>query len=562
MRVTNNMIIYNMTYNLQNNLERINEYQNQMSTGKTVDKPSDDPVAASKILKYRSDLSQLEMFEANAEDARSWMEITESSTNDVTQAVQRARELTVQMANGIYTLEEKQKVALELEEIKEHIIQDGNTSYAGRYVFSNFYTDEPLFNDDGTYNIPMTDQVINERDPILYEIAIGEEMDVNTSPVDVFGYVQAVNAMIDGVPDAEGNGTAATKASKSGTFDLTYDFSGATDDIDITIDGTIYTIDNADLSAMIASSINPHEKADVVDLIRNADDGVPVPPSGLPTPLGEVADVYFDANDQLVIKSRTYGAAGNIDIDYGTNPAAVATAFGLAAGSVSGVDITDATVEDNTKTIDPANFLDPDIVQEYRDNTFVVTLNGETKEIQLDPADPLTSVAELATAMENALDTAFGGNYIDVTVAGGPAPNEYLSFTTINQPNNENAPSLQIETVQATESKLINDLDNIIASLQNDDGAATISAYLDEIDDDLERLLTAEGSIGARFNRVELIINRIEENNLTYTSLKSEAEDADMAEVIMLYQNAQNVYRASLSTGAQAIQPTLVDFIR
>ncbi len=69
-------------------------------------------------------------------------------------------------------------------------------------------------------------------------------------------------------------------------------------------------------------------------------------------------------------------------------------------------------------------------------------------------------------------------------------------------------------------------------------------------------MLTAESDIGARNTRVELVLNRIGENNLTYTSLMSEAQDADMAEVIMHYQNAQNVYRASLSTGAQTIQPT------
>ncbi len=201
MRVTNNMLISTMIYNLDNNLERINDYQNQMASGKKIDKPSDDPVLASRVLKYRSDLSQLDMFEQNAEDARSWMDITESSVNDAIQTMQRIRELTVKAASGVYTLEEKETIASEIEELRDHIIQDGNTSYAGRYVFSNYYTDEPLFNEDGTYNIPMTSQVVNTREPIIYGIAVGEEMDVNTSPVDVFGYVQTTDALFSDIPD-------------------------------------------------------------------------------------------------------------------------------------------------------------------------------------------------------------------------------------------------------------------------------------------------------------------------------------------------------------------------
>jgi len=553
-----------MIYNLDNNLERINDYQNQMASGKKIDKPSDDPVLASRVLKYRSDLSQLDMFEQNAEDARSWMDITESSVNDAIQTMQRIRELTVKAASGVYTLEEKETIASEIEELRDHIIQDGNTNYAGRYVFSNYYTDEPLFNDDGTYNIPMTSQVVNTREPIIYGIAVGEEMDVNTSPVDVFGYVQTTDALYSDIPDGSGVGTAATKAVKSGTFDLNRDFStGVNDDatIDIVVDGTTYTIQSADLTGMIAGSANPHEKGDITNLFNNADDG-----GG--NLLETVADVYFDPTGALTIKSKTYGVGSNVNIAYngdsggGLTAADLQAAVGIAPGADVGTDITDPVIFDAAKTIDPAGFADPLIVQEYRDNTFVLTLNGETKEIQLDPADPLTSVADLSTAVQNAIDAAFPGPEVAVTVAGGPAPNEYLSFTTVNQPNDGDPPELQIETVQATESQLISDINNLITDLRNDENSDVLTTHIGFIDVDLNRMLTAESDIGARNTRVELVLNRIGENNLTYTSLMSEAQDADMAEVIMHYQNAQNVYRASLSTGAQTIQPTLIDFIR
>lgn len=706
-----------MIYNLENNLSRINTYQNQMATGKKINKPSDDPVEAARILKFRSDLSQLEMFEANAEDARSWMDITESSVNDVVQAVQRVRELTVQAANGVYTDQEREKIASEIEEIRDHIIQDGNTSYAGRYIFSNFYTDEPLFNDDGTYNIPITQDVIDKPNPILYEIAVGEEMDVNTSPMDVFGYIEETNAVVTTMPD--GISTESTSGGKSGIFDLTKDFSVGTNNdatVDFTVDGTVYTIQSADLTALVADPLNPHLEADIVNLINNADDGAGPPANFLSTvadvsfdsvgklvvsskttgplsslevaynpdtgggltaldleaafglssgvanvldgsigtdPVGDLAtkavingtfdltsdfstggndnsyieididgtvftiqssdltnfaatafsphdkedvlnlinqaddgtgppanelssmaDVYFDTNDQLVIKSRSFGATSSIEITYtgdtggGLTAANIEAAFGLTSAAPSvidgtlGVDKADAIVVDKLNVITDADVAAN--AQEYLDNRFLVSLNGETREIQIDSNASLFTVADLETAIETALDSAFPGNVVDVTaVDNGKGLGEfYFEFSSTNQPNNGDIPILEVEVVKATKSKLIDDLDNILNSLRNGDPEDVLSGYLGDLDDDLEMILTSEANIGARTNRIELVINRIEENNLTYTSLLSEAQDADMAEVIMLYQNAQNVYRASLSTGAQAIQPTLIDFIR
>ena len=65
--------------------------------------------------------------------------------------------------------------------------------------------------------------------------------------------------------------------------------------VDFIIDGTTFTIQSADLVAMVAGSANPHDKADVLDLINNADDGTGPPPN----PLSLSADVYFDNNDNL-----------------------------------------------------------------------------------------------------------------------------------------------------------------------------------------------------------------------------------------------------------------------
>jgi flagellar hook-associated protein 3 FlgL len=75
-------------------------------------------------------------------------------------------------------------------------------------------------------------------------------------------------------------------------------------------------------------------------------------------------------------------------------------------------------------------------------------------------------------------------------------------------------------------------------------------------------LLTRAAEIGGRQRRLELLEARYETDTLNYEKMRSDAEDADMAEVIMYLKMAETVYQAALSAGARVIQPTLMDFLR
>ncbi len=71
MRVTNNMLVNNMVYNLNQNLKVLEKLQYQKATGKKFRVPSDDPIGVSKSLKFNTDLSKLEQYNRNVEDALS-----------------------------------------------------------------------------------------------------------------------------------------------------------------------------------------------------------------------------------------------------------------------------------------------------------------------------------------------------------------------------------------------------------------------------------------------------------------------------------------------------------
>jgi flagellar hook-associated protein 3 FlgL len=88
-----------------------------------------------------------------------------------------------------------------------------------------------------------------------------------------------------------------------------------------------------------------------------------------------------------------------------------------------------------------------------------------------------------------------------------------------------------------------------------------ISSLLGDLDLDLSRILKSRSVLGAKTNYVELTQNRLSSNNVTFTELLSNTEDADYAEVSMKLASAETVYSAALSASAKVIQPSLLDFL-
>jgi flagellar hook-associated protein 3 FlgL len=194
------MLLNNMMQSLSNNLNRTQTYFNQLSSGKKISLPSDDPIVASKALKLRTDVAEIEQYKRNTDDAMSWMDITEAAMNQMTEVIHRMKEITNQAANGSNTQEDLDKIHEEATQLREQIIHLGNATYAGRYIFSGFKTDKPLLNQDGTFNVP-----IENGEQIKFEIGIRDDININVPGNDLFN---------DGINAAEGD-----KSSFVDTFD-------------------------------------------------------------------------------------------------------------------------------------------------------------------------------------------------------------------------------------------------------------------------------------------------------------------------------------------------------
>lgn len=144
MRVTNGMIRNNTLNNLYKNISAVNQSFAQMSTGKKIQTVSDDPIIAGRAIKLKVNVLETQQYQKNAKEARSWMEVTETSMDNMNKILESIRTKCVQASTG--TLEEKDKAVIKTDimQLWEQLQEEANVTYGGRYVYSGYKTSEPL----------------------------------------------------------------------------------------------------------------------------------------------------------------------------------------------------------------------------------------------------------------------------------------------------------------------------------------------------------------------------------------------------------------------------------
>lgn len=142
MRVTNAMISNSMMLNINRNAGNLNTLYNRWASGKQIQFPSEDPITASRILKFRTTLAQNLQYQKNVKQGISWMEVTESGYKESESIMSKIRELLTDN-NGTYTYEDSQSLATQIKSLAQQLGLAMNANYTGRYLFSGYRTDEP-----------------------------------------------------------------------------------------------------------------------------------------------------------------------------------------------------------------------------------------------------------------------------------------------------------------------------------------------------------------------------------------------------------------------------------
>lgn len=211
-RVTQGMLNQNMLYDLQRTNRSMEKYQQQISSGKKISRPSDDPVTAVRGMFYRSSLNEIDQYKRNADDGLSWMNTTDSALDEVTSVLQRVRELTVQGLNGTNDPSAKDAIAQEIDQLKQHLGEVANSQIGGKYLFAGTDGKNPPYRPDAAD--PNSSATFRNNNQEKLELHVGQtnSVQINVRGTDVFnndGAGGIFKVLSDIVSDFQSSGTSS-----------------------------------------------------------------------------------------------------------------------------------------------------------------------------------------------------------------------------------------------------------------------------------------------------------------------------------------------------------------
>ena len=114
MRITQGHLFQRALGDIQRSLTRYAGMQQQVASGKRIEKPSDDPIAALRILPMQGDLKNLGQMSENIALARESLDTGAAALEDASSVMQRVRELTMQASNGTFAQGDRASIGAEI----------------------------------------------------------------------------------------------------------------------------------------------------------------------------------------------------------------------------------------------------------------------------------------------------------------------------------------------------------------------------------------------------------------------------------------------------------------
>lgn len=152
MRVTMSMIYGSVVSRIQTTQASYAKAAEVALTTKRINRPSDDPVGSSRAIDLRSMLASLDQYDSNLDTAAGFTEQTELALANVEEAIQRAKEIAVDINGGTSSAGDYAAAAEELDAIIDEVINNMNAKYGDRYVFSGYRTTTVPFDATGNYS--------------------------------------------------------------------------------------------------------------------------------------------------------------------------------------------------------------------------------------------------------------------------------------------------------------------------------------------------------------------------------------------------------------------------
>lgn len=162
MRVTDSFRYRTVKLNLNNSRERMTDLQEQLATGKRINRPSDDPESMSSALRLRTILESNQQYEENIRDGIMQLTAQEEAVNQVYDVLLELKEITIEGASDSITVRES--LAQQVELIMDNLLEIANTKFNGKYIFAGTETlTKPFAENQNVINFNLDGSVVDYR---------------------------------------------------------------------------------------------------------------------------------------------------------------------------------------------------------------------------------------------------------------------------------------------------------------------------------------------------------------------------------------------------------------
>lgn len=512
MRITNNMMMRNTKLNINGNKLNVNNLNNQMSSQKKIDKPSEDPIVAIRALRLRSSLSQInQYYEKNIPDAETWFDVTETALDNMCKILTDIHTQCVNGANDTLAEDDRNTILEQLQAMADQVYAEGNADNAGRTVFTGYKTNTML-----TFPSAAVDKSYN----------INQYFDSSAIEEHIYCYNTLKTPSAQELEDAVAAGTAPADPSSVSVQRVRFAYDGLSDlnsvSYTYTQNGTTTTIDLK----------NPTNAANYSEMTTAQLEAIDYE-------VGENAVVYNKETGELLLGTNVakdiISKGATLSVNYDKT--------GFEKGELKPEHYYDCT--DKT---DPDNEI---VYKNYDDDKKFV-------EQQINYMVAMNQTITVNTLAPNVFDSAIGRDVTELIGAVQSAIYAHDCVDEIEAMMKEEqyaSPEMQEklgEYLEAAKRQMAYADDNMKKMYSN--GIKRFDKYMQQVN-------LAITDVGNRGDRLDVIKTRMETQQTTVKSLKSSNEDKELSDIIIDYTSAFTAYQSSLQAAAKLERQTLLDYL-
>jgi flagellar hook-associated protein 3 FlgL len=592
MRVTPITIANDIIYNLENTYQTIQTYDQQLSSGKRINQPSDDPAGTAFALDMQASSDWNTQYQSSSQSAQSWLQSTSTALQQLSDVAMRARTLTVQAANDSNTSSDRVATSQEIAQLQQQVVQIGNTTYEDLSIFGGTQVSTTPFNSQGGY--------AGDTGAIMHQIGPGYDMQVNANPTTIFTGTGGIFNVLNTVFQHMNTASAFTPTQNAGseTLNLTGTYTGAAANYTVQVTGVTagkitaiqYSTTGGAPWTPVAGVGSPPTFALPSGMSASFTNGALTPTVGdqftvIASGPGNSASFTTQAtknigNEQVTLTNPSTLAgnpaitvrASQLDVNNNVIGVQVSTDGGVTFSPTIMANEVNSTAE--KMSFDGSLYTGPSATYLVR----VASVGGSGQ-----PATIVTSTNNGATWSAPIVGVGSPPTFtvaagLNLSFSSGTAQvNDQFSFNATAGGVGQNVAGITALPYPTTTtfaggngltfSWAQSSVNPSLVVTNNDTFTYTpattgLNSDLASLDAVIAQLAGQEAQFGAKTNAVQANITQLQTINTTTKQSLSNVADADIAAVSTQMATANTVYQAALAVDARSIEPTLVEFLK